>query len=577
MKEEALKNLENISLEQVKNFIKEKNPVYYDKMIISSSEIVNRADFYFINYSGEFLHRESKVVEFPLYGSVKDNFDSFKGGVQKHGQKCEITSSHIFNTLSNTYQIIPSKDFDANSSELEYPISESNGMVNSNQPSYFIPERTKSWSCETCNGQKYIRCMDHVCNGRHEWDCTGCGAKGVITCSKCAGKGSLDCSTCNGSNKVRCSNCGGDGKVNDGGLAKIARSAQDGRQKDKFFQEKTCGSCSGKGMKMCSNCNKGKVTCSRCNASGKVTCSECEGFRKITCKKCYGDRERYGKVDCTECKAMGEVAKISFVTTTVGEKSVSRIFFRNNNLKKVDSQTLMKYAKKSIAQVNILKNFNSTYEQKYDDLVSDFLHKIQVELGFQTKGFENRVTSEELYFQVIPCVQIEYRHMITNTIHTATILNFFENPELIIENEVENEKSNAKDKFKVIGNFFGKLFKTKAYKEKEDKKREIKLMIMLAKVDGKIEEEEKLFLSSQISGLSEFSVTEKLEFFNLMDAAKLPDLSKNEVVFFNEEKYNETISKLESLAAKDGEVEASESAFIENIKALKDQFTTKKK
>lgn len=565
MKESAENNLQEISLDQIKEFIKSKDPVTYDKMIISSSEIVKRTNFIYLNYSGEYLNRSSKSITFPMYGAVKDNFSDFSGGVSKLGEKVIVNSNHIFNTLSSNYQIEPEKDFDASKDELDFPINVSNDLVSSNQPLYFLPLRTMSWSCETCNSNKYVRCADNVCFGRHEWECPGCQAKGTVTCNKCAGQGRLDCSTCNGSNKVRCTSCGGDGKKVDklDTISAISSNTRSSR-----VVQKTCGSCSGKGMKTCSNCNNGKVTCSKCSGNGKVTCSECDGMRKIVCAKCYGDKARYGMIDCPECKAMGEMAKISFVETKVNQKSVSRIFNDDGKLKNVTGETIMKFAETSKAQINILKNFNDVFEQNYDDLVKDLIGKLHVELDFHLNGFENRVTREELYYQVIPCVQIEYRHMISNTVHVATILNYIENPELIIDNEVENEKSNSKDKMKMVGNFFGKLFRTKAFKTKEDKKKEIKLMIMIAKIDGKIEDEEKIFLASQVSSLNDFSVAEKQEFFNLMDAVNLPEISYVDVAFSNPERFHTVIDLLESLAGKDGSIEESEKRFIENLQKI---------
>lgn len=49
-----------------------------------------------------------------------------------------------------------------------------------------------------------------------------------------------------------------------------------------------------------------------------------------------------------------------------------------------------------------------------------------------------------------------------------------------------------------ISNTF-KQANTEAYKKKEDKRKEIKLMIYLIKADGVIAEEEKQFLSSKIT------------------------------------------------------------------------------
>jgi len=545
-------------------------------MIISPSEIVRRTDFMFVNYTGQSLTRTAKGIQFPMFGNVKDNFDEFSGGVSRHVEKAVINSKHIFKELEGK-GIQPQVDSTSSPSDLEFPISVSNNNVDSNQPTYFLAAKTTSWTCECCSGKQYVKCDDFECDGRHNWQCDGCFGKGQIVCNNCSGQGRYDCKRCNGSNKVSCSTCGGDGRVGDGAGSKIARGMQGGRQKDKFFQDKSCGTCSGRGRINCSSCNNGKVSCSTCSASGKVTCKKCSGQKSITCKKCYGDKERYGKIDCPECLATGELAKISFVETSVDTKNIQRIVSQGNNLKDLSPDSLMKFAKKNEGQVNVLKNFNDVLTKEYDELVAGYIEDFQNENGYQFNGFVNRITDEEVYFQVIPCVQIEYRHMITNTLHNATILNFFESPELVIDKSVENEKSDSKDKMKGISRFFGKLFKTATFKKKEDRKREIKLMIMLAKVDGKIEDQEKLFLAQEISGISEFTVSEKKAFFNLMDAASLPDLEKNDVLFFSDEAFQAAMAKIESLAGKDGEIEGSEKDFIEKVKSLNIEFSKPKK
>jgi len=564
MKNSADRNLQEINLDQIKSFIKQQDPIAFDKMIISSSEIVKRTNFIFLNYSGEYLNRSSKKITFPMYGSVKDNFPEFAGGVSKLGKKVIINSDHIFNTLSNNNQISAEKDFDANKEELDFQINVNGDFVSPNQPSYFLPSRTMSWDCETCHSKKYVPCDDNDCGGRHQWDCVNCDAKGSVQCNKCE-KGRVDCGECHGDQKITCSNCGGDGKKVDGF---DTLSAINSKTRSSRIVKKNCKKCSGKGTIRCSGCNSGKIECLNCGGDAIITCGECEGKRTIKCNKCYGDTDRKGMIDCSECKAMGEMAKISFVETLVDQKSVSRIFNDDGKLKKITGETVLKFAQTSSAQINVLRNFNDIFEQNYDDSVKEIIKNLHIELDFQTKGFENRVTREELYYQVIPCIQIEYRHMISNTVHNITILNYFDNPELIIDKEIENEKSNTKDKMKGVGNFFGKIFKTNKFKTKEDKKKEIKLMIMIAKIDGKVEDEEKIFLASQVSSLNDFSVAEKSEFFALIDATVVPQISYNDVAFSTPEKFKEVSNLLESLAGKDGDIDESEKRFIEDLNKL---------
>ena len=311
-----------------------------------------------------------------------------------------------------------------------------------------------------------------------------------------------------------------------------------------------------------------KSTCDTCSAQGKVTCPECTGHKNIVCGKCYGDKNRYGLIDCPECKAMGKMAQISYVETKISQKSVDKLFNNNNELVNVTEDTVLKFADKSVQQEVVLKNFNDVFHKDYDEIVEDVLKQIQNESDFNFEGYTNKVVREELYFQVIPCVQVQYKHMLTNTEQEVTILDFFNSPRLIIDGEVENQNSTLKDTGKKLGNFFGKLFKSKGYKQKEDTKKEIKLMIRLAKADGKIEDSEKVFLSSKITSLDMFTHVEKTDLFNMMDDSMLPELEPDDIKFSSSDKFSEVFQNLQTMAAEDGDVANSEQELLDKIKSL---------
>ena len=158
--------------------------------------------------------------------------------------------------------------------------------------------------------------------------------------------------------------------------------------------------------------------------------------------------------------------------------------------------------------------------------------------------------------------------MLTNTEHTVSIVNVFDRPELVFHSEAEEVKKDIKNAGKAVGGLFGKLFKTKKYKAKEDKKNEIRLMIYLSKADGIIEDEEKTFLANKIQSLDNFTASEKKLLFDLMNAENLPDLEKKDVVFSTPEKGEEVIANLTELASADGELEPREQELIDKVKSL---------
>lgn len=215
----------------------------------------------------------------------------------------------------------------------------------------------------------------------------------------------------------------------------------------------------------------------------------------------------------------------------------------------------------------MFKKVNEKVEENYDEFSKEYAELFENDLGLSKKNFP-LVTKEELYYQVVPCVELSYKHMLTNIVHEFTILNIWNNPEIIFHSEPEQLKQDLGNATKAVGGFFGKLFKTKGYKTKEDKKNEITLLIHLAKADGKIEDEEKISLSEAIGHLDEFTNSEKQQLFDLMNSTTLPQLTKNDTTFSSKERANEVLEKLTKLAMADGELEGVEKDFIEKVKSL---------
>jgi len=93
-------------------------------------------------------------------------------------------------------------------------------------------------------------------------------------------------------------------------------------------------------------------------------------------------------------------------------------------------------------------------------------------------------------------------------------------------------------------------------------------LIHLARVDGKIEDQEKIALSKMIGNLDEFTNTEKEKLFEVMNVPTLPELTKEDVTFSTKERAEEVLSHMNELSIADGEIEPAEKALIEKIKSM---------
>ena len=564
MHNEATNNLKEIQLSDVIEKIRNLNPGEYNKMIIDSNENVERCNYFFVKYRATSAKRESLKLAFPIYAAIANNMLEFEGGDAKHGELALFPSAKIIDTLSNKFQIRPETDPLGSEADFNFPLDESGGSIISEQRNYFIADRTYREQCNTCTGNKLITCDDYDCEGKHNWPCVDCNSKGVVECHGCGGAKRVDCGKCNGSKKVTCKSCGGDGKKVD----KLdTLSAMNSKTRSTRIVKKNCQGCSGKGQIPCSNCSGGKVTCSTCSGAGKLTCTPCSGHKSITCSKCYGDKARYGMIDCPECKAQGEMGYISFVSTTIRNHKTDKLFANPVALTDLTDEEIISFANHQGNTQTTLININANKQNDRDEFISNYAEELMNSFGLSLDNF-NKLLEEDIYYQVIPCVQIKYKHMLTNEIMEVSILDFFGNAKLKFHKESEVVTTDLRDRGKKLGLFFGKLFKTKKFKAHSDKLKEIKLMIYLAKADGKIEEEEKGFLAESIKSIEEFTSTEKGEFFNLMNNPNPPALTKEDATFSSKEKLNEVIAKLTGLAASDGEIEKSEQELLNKIMAF---------
>lgn len=534
--QEAKNQLKPISIQEIKDILKKNYPTEFSKMIIDNNAVVKRVDFYhsLLNYTKS--DRKYYLIKFPLYDSIKDDFRLFEGGVPKFGEKAIVDNeSYLVEfgkqkgaTISDTldFEIIGIFNF---------PFDVLDNEINPVQRKYFIAKHTYQETCTKCKGQKYITCTSAECNGKHVWRCKKCIGKGEITCSDCKGHGYNKCSRCSGKGQ------------------KITKECKDGKQ---YIKKEKCSKCRG----------KGENPCLKCGTSGKIRCKTCAGDGEITCSHCYSDRERLGTIDCPKCLTTGKISQILCVETDIESLQSNQLINTGDEIE-INEEIIKNHINEEL-NINILyKNINGQIIDASDEISNKLLPKYEKDLRISKDNHPLLLRADILY-QIIPCLELSYKHILTNEIHTINIVDIWNNPELINKTDAEKTKTNVKSVSKSVSNIFSKVFKTKGHKFKEDRRIEIKLMIYLVKSDGKIEEEEKIFLSNQILNLNDFTNSEKNDFFHLINADSLPELTKEDVTFNDINKGKEIISTLEKMALVDGEFDTSEKELIEKLKKI---------
>ena len=582
MKEEAKKQLEPISIAQIKETLKKISTDKFDKMIITDGQPVKRGDYIFAKLKFQKVERAVEKINFPLYGSIKDNFAELEGGEGKFGEKAHIKSERIFETLEKSYQIISKGINQSNiNNPFKFPLEATGGEINTKQLKYFMPDQTYQETCDECSGNKYVGCPEEECDGRHEYTCPKCNGNRKVDCKTCHKSGYLKCDKCKGRGEYKCSKCDGKGEVKCGSglLSSVLSSGCGGSGYVTKYggQKERCTKCNGRGYSPCSECRDGIIRCAQCSAKGEIRCDDCSGrgevdcpncdaAGKIICDTCYGDKDRYGMIDCPTCKTMGTMAQIVFVESYVSENETEKIILQGDKLN-INDSNIQKHLKVNPKTELVYKKVNDDLKEYYDEYSKIYAENFEKDLGLNKDGFP-LLTKEEIYYQIVPCVELSYKHMLTNTSHEFTIIDFYNNPEIIFHSEPEQLKQDLGNATKAVGGFFGKLFKTKGFKTKEDKRNEIVLLIHLAKVDGKIEDQEKVYLSEMIGSLDDFTNSEKQKLFDIMNSAVLPELTKADVTFSSKERGQEVVSKLTELANTDGVMEGVEKTLIDKIKSM---------
>lgn len=572
MKEEALKQMVNITIEDIQEVVKKLFPERYNKMIIDGSSQIVVSNYFYVKYSGLSSQRKVKKMIFPLYPETASVFKDFEGGETVHGRKKIMESDRIIRILEQYKVEIQEADIIAQMTDVfDFPLEIENGIINKMQNHYFIPSFTLSFDCPVCKGTKYIDCDLPDCMGKHEWDCPecrgarkidckDCNASSYVPCKSCKGRGEEKCTSCMGTAQVKCSHCAGDGYV--------------GKRKEDDSNK--CLICEGKGWHACSECSgglvkceiclgKGEVKCSVCKATGKVECVKCKATGKIVCEKCYSDAQRIGKIDCPNCKAMGRMGQLMYCETTIENHELEKIFCKNAKLSLLTDDDLFLHASKNGKTEAVLVNVNDQHLEAYDEFSGDFSKAITKELGLHNTKYP-KILKEEVFYQIIPCVRASYKHVITNTIHEFTIVNFFKDPEIIFHTEPEDINAGIGSALKSTGNFFGRVFKTKSYKVKEDKKKEIRLMIYVAKADGVVHDVEKEIISAKIGDLEEFTNSEKRELFELINISTVPEIIAEDVMFSEYADKDQILKDIIQVALADGKMDAAETKMIDRIK-----------
>ena len=263
---------------------------------------------------------------------------------------------------------------------------------------------------------------------------------------------------------------------------------------------------------------------------------------------------------CDDCDGLGRVASITWFTPIVKERNVSIIRCLEGEIDNMKTGTLEAHKGDDTTPKRMLTRINGEERELYPDELRPFL-----DMMHDKTGEDNAI--EDIYYRIIPCYTFVYRNILTSELHNGVVVEPYGNAEIILDLESGNKVvEGIKDRIKGISRFFGNLGKTDTYKDKEDLRRTIRLLIAIAVADGNVSEEEKQTLTLSIRNIQQFSASEQEELLTLLGKTDSGFLTDNDFAFHSRENAEMTIARMQEIASSDGMVDKRERDIVERLK-----------
>jgi hypothetical protein len=611
-----IREASNVSKNQIVDKIKSEYSVRYDQMIVNTE--IERNDVLYVNYRAKYVNVSTQKVIFAMADELATHFElNYTGGESAHGVISELNKD-LIKTIKDSKALIAEKSLSDNlpvgslkntptlqflskgymdskeakltaddgekeeekslfgslKKAMNEPIGGSRGDDDDDDDDdddYEDIFETVDWFSVSSGGEnesteneyiknKSLKSLTFEYNGETISNNQPLHFVPQLTkidnCKVCKGDGEVECPTCKGTGRIKCK-----GEVknnpNAGPASNIHYSCKNGKLSDGTH----CGTCGGPEKY---NGRGGWNPCERKYGSkygiGKLA-------DRVTGKPYCGGKK---VIPCKPCKATGRIGTLVYIKSNVG--SITGEFFKytNQRIEQIEKKPELLYPylnKSQVNPVNVFTDINGDLTDNYDEYSSQFIPEIESNAGLNKGLSYPRLMLEELYYDVIPMATLEYNHILTATNHQVSAVIKGSAFDILFHSEPTAVKRFS---FKnLIKSYFSKwpeAFMTSSYKTKRDKFNEIQLLIHIAKADGSIADEEKVVLANTITGLTEYTASEKSKLFNLMSSTSLPELTENDFVISTRERADLTFTRLEEMAMEDNDNSGPEGKMVQEFK-----------
>jgi TonB family protein len=583
---EKINNAAGVLKNELINQIKSKHQERFDQMLIDTDELDN--NIFYLRYHARFVNYKPTKVEFILDDNISYQFKgNYEGGSAVHGKVGVLDPSFIANIERS----------DSNISKNGISSPSSPGIPDKVEGMIYLKDGFQKWIKKTQKRDAFEESVtkkstfsffDSKSSGSSEYQDLKSRYFSEMRIDFLGNKPSdnqniyfipdltqsKNCGSCSGKGESKCPTCGGKGKIKCKGWVGPGSSGPASNEHH---------SCKN-GISTCSNCN-GKIGgCRACDYTGRAKCPTCHGAGENTCSKKYNSSYGIGKlmdsaagtkfcegsgvITCAKCKGHGEFGEMVYVELIPQDIDSEYFIFENEVIPNVEKspELVYKYLDTdglSLHQVYCNENGDISFD--YDSFTKDVCEKIEKAAGLEKNDYP-KLFLESVYYDVVPAKTIDYLHVLSATRHKVSLINVANEKEILFHsNPTAVSKFSIGNLWKAYMSKWSEAFMTKSYRKKRDKYNEIKMLIHIAKADGEVEESEKLVLAKSISGLNEYTASEKSALFSLMSAKELPQLVDDDFVFSSSEVADSVKSSLKEMAWEDGELEAPEIKLMEEF------------
>lgn len=286
-------------------------------------------------------------------------------------------------------------------------------------------------------------------------------------------------------------------------------------------------------------------------------CPKCNGTKSVSRTDKEGAETQ---VECPDCKGRGRIASVTCFSPIVKEKEVSLVQCLEGGIEGLKTSTLEAH-KGEVKLVRMLTRINGEESEQYPDELRPYL-----EMLHDKTSEENAI--EDIYYRIIPCHLFVYRNVLTGELHNGAVIEPEGAAELVLNLDYKGSKvtNSIKDRIKNINRFFGNIGKTDSFKDKEDLRRTIRLLIAIAVADGSVNDEEKQSLTLSIRNIQQFTNREQEQLLSLLGMTDDSFLTDDDFKFHSRENAETAIARMQEIASSDGMVDERERDIIERLK-----------